>query len=163
MGIAHLSALRSKDTNTKVGAVIIDNDNKVVSIGYNGFPRGVDDSKYPMNREGDYLDTKYPYIVHAELNAILNAPRSVKDCTMYVTLFPCNECAKAIIQSSITKIVFESNKYKDTDAVKASIRMLTDSGIELESISTNVQVDVSELRPWLVTGSKVVTYTSKDD
>src|SRR5690554_41823 len=97
MGIAHLSANRSKDPSTRVGAVIVDPSKKIVGIGYNGFPSGVSDDENPWKREGDFTETKYAYVVHAELNAILNAPREVRGCSIYVSLFPCNECAKAII------------------------------------------------------------------
>ena len=142
MGLAHLSALRSKDPNTQVGACIVDEDNKVVSIGYNGMPRGCQDDKMPWEREGGFLTTKYAYVVHAELNAILNSPRSVKNCTIYVSLFPCNECAKAIIQSGIKKIVYESDKYNGTDGNVASKRMLNDAGIELVQLPYEVRVNV---------------------
>lgn len=142
MGIAHLSALRSKDPSTQVGAVIVDDEHKVVSIGYNGFPRGISDDIYPWDREGNTLDTKYPYVVHAELNAILNAPRSVKNCTIYVSLFPCNECAKAIIQSGITEIVYESDKYADTDTTKASKRMCMDAGLKLTQTEEVIEVNI---------------------
>ena len=121
MGIAHLSALRSKDPNTQVGAVIVDEDKKVVSIGYNGFPKGCDDDTYPWTSEGSTLESKYAYVVHAELNAILNSPRSVKGCTIYVSLFPCHECAKAIIQSGIKCIVYESDKYADSEIGRAHV------------------------------------------
>lgn len=142
MGLAHLSALRSKDPNTQVGACIVDEDNKVVSIGYNGMPRGCQDDKMPWEREGGFLTTKYAYVVHAELNAILNSPRSVKNCTIYVSLFPCNECAKAIIQSGIKKIVYESDKYNGTDGNIASKRMLNDAGIELIHLPYEVKVNI---------------------
>ena len=142
MGLAHLSALRSKDPNTQVGACIIDNDKKVVSIGYNGMPRGCDDNEFPWGREGDFLDTKYAFVVHAELNAILNSPRSVKDCTLYVSLFPCNECAKAIIQSGIKKVVYESDKYDGTDNNTASKKMLEEAGVELVQMGHEVQVEL---------------------
>ena len=146
MGLAHLSALRSKDPNTQVGAAIIDNENRVVSIGYNGMPRGCDDEKMPWGREGGFLDTKYAFVVHAELNAILNSPRSVKDCTVYVSLFPCNECAKAIIQSGIKKIVYESDKYDGTDGNTASKMMLKQAGVELVQLDHSVRIDVSTLK-----------------
>lgn len=144
MGIAHLSALRSKDPNTQVGAVIVDEDKKVVSIGYNGFPKGCDDDTYPWTSEGSTLESKYAYVVHAELNAILNSPRSVKGCTIYVSLFPCHECAKAIIQSGIKCIVYESDKYADSDSVQASKRMLKSAGVALRQSDKKVQVNVSE-------------------
>jgi len=142
MGLAHLSALRSKDPNTQVGACIVDEDNKVVSIGYNGMPRGCKDDKMPWEREGGFLTTKYAYVVHAELNAILNSPRSVKNCTLYVSLFPCNECAKAIIQSGIKKVIYESDKYNGTDGNVASKRMLNDAGIELQQLPYEVKVNL---------------------
>ena len=142
MGLAHLSALRSKDPNTQVGACIIDNEKKVVSIGYNGMPRGCDDNEFPWEREGGFLDTKYAFVVHAELNAILNSPRSVKDCTIYVSLFPCNECAKAIIQSGIRKIVYESDKYEGTEGNIASKKMLEEAGVELVQMDHEVEVEL---------------------
>ncbi|MBQ6560657.1 MAG: dCMP deaminase family protein [Erysipelotrichaceae bacterium] len=142
MGLAHLSALRSKDPNTQVGACIIDSEKKVVSIGYNGMPRGCNDNEFPWEREGGFLDTKYAFVVHAELNAILNSPRSVKDCTLYVSLFPCNECAKAIIQSGIKKIVYESDKYAGTEGNIASKKMLEEAGVELVQMDHEITVDL---------------------
>lgn len=144
MGLAHLSALRSKDPNTQVGACIVDKDNKVVSIGYNGMPTGCKDEDYPWQREGGFLDTKYAFVVHAELNAILNASRSVNDCSIYVSLFPCNECAKAIIQSGIKKIVYESDKYDGTDGNLASKKMLRDAGIELVQLPYEVKINLTK-------------------
>ena len=140
MGMAHLSALRSKDPNTQVGACIIDKDKKVVSIGYNGMPRGCNDNDFPWAREGGFLDTKYAFVVHAELNAILNSPRSVNGCTIYVSLFPCNECAKAIIQSGIKKIVYESDKYDGTEGNIASKKMLREAGVEVVQLPYAVKV-----------------------
>ena len=142
MGLAHLSALRSKDPNTQVGACIVDSENKVVSIGYNGMPRGCDDRKFPWERQGSFLETKYAFVVHAELNAILNSPRSVAGCTIYVSLFPCNECAKAIIQSGIRKIVYESDKYDGTEGNIASKKMLNEAGVELVQLPYSVQIDL---------------------
>lgn len=146
MGLAHLSAMRSKDPNTQVGACIIGEDNKVVSIGYNGFPRGISDKKFPWSREGGVLDTKYAYVVHAELNAILNSNRSLDGCTLYVSLFPCNECAKAIIQSGIKKIIYESDKYADLDNFKASRRMLEEAGVELVQLDYIVKLDLEVIK-----------------
>ena len=140
MGLAHLSALRSKDPNTQVGACIVDQDKKVVSIGYNGMPRGCNDEDFPWEREGGFLDTKYAYVVHAELNAILNSPRPVTGCTLYVSLFPCNECAKAIIQSGIRKIVYESDKYDGADNNVASKKMLKEAGVELQQLPYAVNI-----------------------
>ena len=101
MSMAILSSKRSKDPNTKVGACIVSMDKKVLSVGYNGMPIGIDDKKIPWGREGEELDTKYPYVCHAELNAILNSDRNLHNSRIYVTLFPCNECAKALIQAGI--------------------------------------------------------------
>lgn len=138
MGIAFLSAKRSKDPVTQVGACIVIDD-KIIGIGYNGFPRGNNDDNMPWGKEGEYLETKYPYVVHAELNAILNSNKSVKDAIIYVTHFPCNECSKAIIQSGISKVVYFSDKHKDKDSTKASIRMLQNAGIEVEKIDLKIE------------------------
>lgn len=146
MGLAHLSAMRSKDPNTQVGACIVGEDNKVVSIGYNGFPRGISDKEFPWEREGGVLDTKYAYVVHAELNAILNSNRSLNGCTLYVSLFPCNECAKAIIQAGIKKIIYESDKYANLDNFKASRRMLEQSGVELIQLDYQVKLDLEVVK-----------------
>ena len=132
MGLAVLSSLRSKDPNTKVGACIVDSDHKVVSIGYNGMPRGIHDCDLSWEK-GEGLDSKYLYVCHAEFNAILNTRdgSSLKGCTLYVTLFPCNECAKSVIQTGIKEIVYASNKYKDTVGVQASTKMLKLAGVKL--------------------------------
>lgn len=125
MGIALLSAQRSKDPSTQVGACIVDPENKIIGVGYNGFPKGCSDEEFPWAKEGEFLNTKYPYVCHAELNAILNSGgKNLQGSRMYVALFPCNECAKAIIQSGIREIVYLSDKYADTDIVKASKRLL---------------------------------------
>lgn len=142
MGLAHLSSFRSKDPGTQVGAVVVDSTHKVVSIGYNGFPTGCDDDVFPWQREGSLYESKYAYVVHAELNAILNSPRSLTGCSIYVSLFPCNECAKAIIQSGIKTIVYEDDKYADTEAVKASKRMLEASGVFMRRLTHKVRVKV---------------------
>lgn len=144
MGLSHLSALRSKDPNTQVGAAIVDENHRVVSVGYNGFPTGVSDDEFPWSREGDVLTSKYAFVVHAELNAILNSQRSVRGCTIYVSLFPCNECAKAIIQSGIKKIVYESDKYNGVDTNIASKRMLRAAGVELVRISNTISIQVEK-------------------
>lgn len=131
MGVAVLSSLRSKDPNTKVGACIVNQDKRIVGIGYNGFPIGCSDETFPWGNSKDdkYLDTKYPYVVHAEPNAILNSTSNLKGSTLYVTLFPCNECAKLIIQSGIKHIVYMDNKYETADSSIASRRMLDASGV----------------------------------
>lgn len=134
MGIAILSAHRSKDPNSQVGACIVSPDSKIVGIGYNGFPIGCRDEDLPWAREAACPnDTKYPYVCHAELNAILNSnSASLKGCTIYVTLFPCNECVKLLIQSGISRIVYLSDKYRDTDSARAARRMLDMVGIAYE-------------------------------
>ena len=132
MGIALLSCERSKDPNTKVGACIVDENKKVVSIGYNGMPSGCDESQLSWNK-GEGLDSKYLYVCHAEFNAILNTRNgsALRGCTLYVTLFPCNECTKAIIQTGIKEVVYISNKYEDTVGVQASKRMLLLAGVKI--------------------------------
>lgn len=132
MGIAQLSALRSKDPSTQVGACIVDRDHKVVSIGYNGMPRGVDDNQLPWGH-GEGLASKYLYVCHAEFNAILNTRDGahLNGCILYVTLFPCNECAKAIIQVGIKEVVYLSDKYADGTIYEASKKLLTMAGVSL--------------------------------
>ena len=135
MGVALLASYRSKDPNTQVGACIVSPDKKILSTGYNGFPMGCSDDEFPWEREGNANDTKYPYVVHAELNAILNASgKDLHGATCYVALFPCNECAKAIIQSGIKEVIYLSDKYAETDGVKASKRMLTSAGVKLTQL-----------------------------
>lgn len=141
MGMAHLAAFRSKDPNTQVGACIVNPERHVVGMGYNGFPMGCSDDVYPWEREGEFLDTKYPYVVHAELNAILNSIQPLKDCTLYVSLFPCNECAKAIIQSGIDTVVYESDKYNGASDNLASKRMFQDAGVKLVQLPVRVCID----------------------
>ena len=137
MGIAKLSELRSKDPNTQVGACIVSDDNRILSIGYNGAPNGFLDDEFPWDREGNPLETKYLYVCHAELNAILNYRGHRKDlegARVYVALFPCNECAKAIIQSGIKEVVYLSDKYKDTDGVIASKKMFDTCGVKYREL-----------------------------
>lgn len=136
MSLAHLSAMRSKDPNTQVGACIVNDKNRVVGIGYNGMPYGCSDDEYPWEREGEYHETKYAYVVHAELNAILNSTGSLDNCSIFVSLFPCNECAKAIIQSGISEVVYESDKYAEDTKVMASKRMLQSAGVDLRQVDT---------------------------
>ena len=142
MGLAHLSAKRSKDPSTQVGAAINDPHKKIVGIGYNGFPIGVSDDEFPWERDGEMLATKYPYVVHAELNAILNATTSLRGCSIYVSLFPCHECTKAIVQSGITEVVYEDDKYATTDSVIASKRMLTSAGVSLRRLEKPVRIEL---------------------
>ena len=137
MGIAFLSAKRSKDPATQVGACIV-KDKKIIGIGYNGFTNGSDDDIMPWGKVGSFLETKYAYVVHAELNAILNSQINVKDSTIYVTHFPCNECAKAIIQSGISKVIYFSDKHKDKESTKASKIMLENAKVEVEKIELSI-------------------------
>lgn len=138
MGVASLAAMRSKDPSTQVGACIVDGENRILSTGYNGFPSGCSDDDFPWDREGDYAQTKYPFVVHAELNAILNARgKNLTGSRIYVDLFPCNECAKAIIQAGIKEVVYLSDKYATTDSTLASKRMLTSAGVTLRQIKFN--------------------------
>ncbi|MEG0367293.1 MAG: dCMP deaminase family protein [Coprobacillus sp.] len=135
MGVAKLSAFRSKDPNTQVGACIVTPENKIVGVGYNGLPWGCEDSEFPWdNREGEMYDTKYPYVVHAELNAILNSTQKLSACRIYVSLFPCHECVKAIIQSGIKEIIYEDDKYNDTPSDRAAKRMLNAAGVKYTKI-----------------------------
>ena len=130
MGISLLSAQRSKDSHTQVGACIVSQDNKILSVGYNGMPTGCSDDEMPWDRNGEFLDTKYPFVCHAELNAILNhAAGSLQNAKIYVSLFPCNECAKAIIQSGIREVIYYDNKYAKSDATQASIRLFDMAGV----------------------------------
>jgi dCMP deaminase len=138
MGVALLSAKRSKDPNTQVGACIVTEDKRIVGLGYNGLPRGCSDDEFPWERDGEFLNTKYPFVCHAELNAILNSTRSLKDCIIYVALFPCHECSKAIIQSGIKEIVFLSDKYNGTDSDLASKRMLDAAGVTYRKLKPNI-------------------------
>ncbi len=129
MGIALLSAKRSKDPNTQVGACIVSGKNKIMSVGYNGFPAGCSDDEFPWERSGDEYDTKYPYVCHAELNAILNCEGDLHGSKIYVALFPCNECAKAIIQCGIKEVYYLSDKYESTVGTRASKRMFDAAGV----------------------------------
>lgn len=137
MGVSLLAARRSKDPNTQVGACIVSEDNIILSTGYNGFPVGCSDDDFPWDREGE--NTKYPYVVHAELNAILNSNgKSLRGAKIYVDLFPCNECAKAIIQSGIKEIVYLYDKYADTPATIASKKMLDAAGVKYTRLQTTL-------------------------
>ena len=142
MGLAILTSKRSNDPSTQVGAVIVDSDHKIVSLGYNGMPRGLCDTDVSWNKNDD-LDNKYLYVCHAELNAILNtrSGNSVNDCTLYVTLFPCNECAKILIQTGIKKVVYLDDKYHDDLSFRASRKILNAANIVLEKY-TGVVPDI---------------------
>lgn len=144
MSVAMLSAMRSKDPNTQVGACIVNQDKKIVGTGYNGFPIGCSDDVLPWGREGNPLQTKYPFVCHAELNAILNSiSRDLRGCTLYVVMFPCNECAKAIIQSGIKEVIYRDNKYPDSDSVKASTMMFKQSGVKVRQLVLNKTIEIN--------------------
>ena len=138
MGIAMLAAKRSKDPSTQVGACIVSPDNIIISTGYNGMPKGCSDDEFPWGRTGE--ETKYPFVVHAELNAILNANgRDLRGSRLYVALFPCNECAKAIIQSGVKEVVYLSDKYADTMLNLASKRMLQAAGVKFTRLTMSMK------------------------
>ena len=130
MLIARVSAMRSKDPNTQVGACIGNDDKKIVGCGYNGAPIGFNDDVMPWGRVGEKINTKYPYVCHAEMNAILNAHADLRGTTVYVDLFPCNECAKAIVQAGIKKVIYLSDKYVGTDENIVAKRIFDECGIE---------------------------------
>ena len=145
MAIAKLSSMRSKDPNTQVGACIVSQDNRILSIGYNGAPNGFSDDVFPWDREGETLSTKYAFVCHGEMNAILNYRGSRKDlegAKLYVDLFPCNECAKLIIQSGIKEVIYLCDKYKDTDGVKASKLMFQECGVSFHQIEFNKKIEI---------------------
>ena len=138
MGIAILASKRSKDPNTQVGACIVSPDNIIISTGYNGMPKGCSDDEFPWDRTGEEIDTKYPFVVHAELNAILNANgRDLRGSRLYVALFPCNECAKAIIQCGIKEVIYMSDKYSGTMGNLASKKMLQVAGVNYIKMESN--------------------------
>jgi len=145
MGVSLLSAMRSKDPSTQVGACIVNDDNMIMSVGYNGFPRGCDDDDFPWERTAEQVnDTKYPFVCHAELNAILNAGgRNLKGSRIYVALFPCNECAKAIIQCGIKEVIYSSDKYANTEGTIASKKMLMAAGVKLTPFVSKKKITFS--------------------
>ena len=148
MGIALLTAMRSKDPNSQVGACIVSPENKILSLGYNGMPMGCSDDEMPWEREGEPLHTKYMYVCHAELNAILNsAHNNLKGARVYVTLFPCNECAKAIIQSGVKEVYYLSDKYADTLATMASKRMMDSAGVRYIQMRTEIKSITLDFTP----------------
>ncbi len=144
MGVAILSSMRSKDPNTKVGACIVNQKKRIVGIGYNGLPVGCSDDEFPWERQGGFLETKYPFVVHAEPNAILNSTTSLDNATIYVTLFPCHECAKLIIQSGIKEIVYMSDKYDGTESDQASKMMLKSAGVTWRKVPLNIDIRVEK-------------------
>jgi len=145
MGVANLSAERSKDDTSQVGACIVNQRNRIIGIGYNGLPYGCDDDEFPWKRSGDFLETKYAYVVHAEANAILNSSNDLEGSRIYVTLFPCNECAKLIIQSGIKEVIFLEDKYHDDDIFIASRKLLDAAGIKQRQLQNyNLRIENNE-------------------
>ena len=145
MAVAKLSSMRSKDPSTQVGSCIVGEDNRILSIGYNGAPNGFSDAEFPWDREGDMINTKYAYVCHSEMNAILNYRGSRKDlehAKIYVDLFPCNECAKLIIQSGIKEVIYVCDKYKDTDGVKISKAMLKKCGVKIRQLKIDKEINI---------------------
>ena len=138
MGVAMLSAKRSKDPSTQVGCCIVSSDKKIIGIGYNGFPKNISDDDLPWGREGNFEDTKYPYVVHAEANAILNSTKALEGSTAYVTLFPCNECAKLIVQSGIKEILYLDDIHHDSKETVASRKILDMAGVKYRRIPKKV-------------------------
>ena len=146
LGIAMLAARRSKDPNTQVGACIVSPDNIIISTGYNGMPKGCSDDAFPWGREG--AETKYPFVVHAELNAILNANgRDLRGSRVYGALFPCNECAKAIIQSGVKEVIYLSDKYADSMSTLASKRMMRSAGVTFTQLRTDLKSIILDFVP----------------
>ncbi len=146
MGIAMLSARRSKDPSTQVGACIVSPENRILSVGYNGMPRCCSDDDFPWERQGEALSTKYLFVCHAELNAILNySGGSLRGSRIYTTLFPCNECAKALIQSGITEVIYASDKYEGTDSTVAAKRMFEAAGLKLTPYRFSQKSEVLDL------------------
>jgi dCMP deaminase len=141
MRMAHVISQRSKDPSTQAGSVIADQNNVVVGLGYNGFPRNVSNDAFPWDREGGFVDTKYAYVCHCEENAVYNANKSTHGCKIYCTLFPCNECAKTLIQNGITEVIFESDKYHDADVWVVSRRLLDAAGIKYRQYSSQMNPD----------------------
>ena len=152
MGVALLSGRRSKDPSTQVGACIVNNQNKIVGAGYNGLPSGCSDEDFPWEKTGDFLQTKYPYVCHAELNAILNnIGMDLSGCRIYTALFPCNECSKAIIQAGIKEVIYLSDKYNGSEVSQASKRMLDTAGVSYRKVVVNrsgIELSFDESTVW---------------
>lgn len=144
MQMAHLMAKRSKDPNTQNGAVLVDDAHVVLGLGYNGWPRGIENDSLPWARKGDFLDVKYSYVVHAEINALFNAHKDLRGSTLYCTLFPCNECAQAIIQTGVKEIVYDSDKYHDDKIWVASRKLLDLAGVKFRQYQPKFKMNFIE-------------------
>ena len=137
MRVAVAAAMRSKDPNTQVGACIAGMDHRILSVGYNGTPTGLDDEDFPWETTDDPLTDKHNYVLHAEANAILNFRGSLKElagATVYVTLFPCKECAKMLVQAGIGEVVYLGDKYHDTQDAVISRSVLDRCGVSYRQI-----------------------------
>ncbi len=134
LSVAHVCAMRSKDPHTQVGSCVVNQIGQIIATGYNGLPRGLNDDEFPWARDGEYLDTKYPYVAHAELNAILSTRTNLENCRIYTTLFPCAECAKIIIQAGIKEIIYDDDKYVGSDDNKAAKRMFDQAHVSYSSL-----------------------------
>lgn len=132
-GLVALTAMRSKDPNTQVGAVLVNAEKRIIGMGYNGMPNG--DDSFPWEREGKLEETKYPYVIHAEMNAILNASAKTKGATMYVSLFPCSACAKLLVQAGIKEVCYLDDKYHETDDAKVARIIFEKSGINYRKVN----------------------------
>ena len=145
MSVAMLSSKRSKDPSTQVGCCIVGKDNRILSTGYNGAPNNFSDDTFPWEREGNPLDTKYMYVCHSEMNAIMNyiGPKELlKDARLYVTLFPCNEFAKVIVQGGVKEVIYLSDKYKDTDGNKAAARIFKECNVKTRKLVLDKKIEL---------------------
>jgi len=140
MQLAYLISKRSKDPNTQTGACIVDEHNVIIGLGYNGFPRGCSDDKFPWGRDGEFAEKKYAYVVHAEANAIYNSSRLPKGCKIYTTMFPCNECTKALIQHGIKEVIYDMDPYHDDQSWVASRKMLVAAGVKCRQYKPNYKL-----------------------
>lgn len=154
MQMAHLMAKRSKDPNTQNGAVVVDESHVVLGLGYNGWPRGIEHDSLPWEREGSFLDTKYAYVVHAEINAIFNAHKDLRGAILYCTLFPCNECAQAIIQTGVKEVVYDSDKYHDDEIWAASRKLLDLAGVTYRQYNPEYDMEFKNTAPETSSGQE---------
>jgi len=133
---AMLASFKSKDPSTRVGCVIVDENHHQVTMGYNGMVAGIDETRLPWGKDKSVplKYQKYGYVVHSETNAILHATRSLKDCTAYVTLFPCNECAKLIASKQIKEVIYLSDKHSSTEGTQMSKYLFDLAGISYRQL-----------------------------
>lgn len=134
MGIALLLRLRSRDTNTKVGACLVNDRNEIISIGYNDFPLPETGIEFSWKRDGQYLQTKYPYVCHAELNTLISAKGDTRNSKMYITSFPCSECAKAIIQAGVQRVIYSGDDCSNSNSSVAALELFKKYDIVINKI-----------------------------